>query len=126
MKMARNSDPRNLSRELTATAATAGLAQKKNGTITVECTNKLNKRENNNGDCKRDLCECGKAFADNFASNFAAFNSENWKLVENGIYDDKCEKPVPSASRLVSGPSDECCGEYPARKPFLSINNQCA
>jgi len=34
MKMARNSDQRNLSRELTATAATAGLAQKKNWTVT--------------------------------------------------------------------------------------------
>jgi len=99
--------------------------RKNNGTITVECTNKLNKRENNNGDCKRDLCECDKAFADNFASNFAVFNPENWKLVENGIYDEKCEKPAPSASRLVSGPSDECCGEYPTRKPFLSLNNQC-
>ncbi|CAG5081081.1 Oidioi.mRNA.OKI2018_I69.PAR.g9783.t1.cds [Oikopleura dioica] len=38
-----------------------------NGTMEVECTNKMNKKETNNGDCKRDLCECDKAFADNFA-----------------------------------------------------------
>lgn len=91
----------------------------------VVCTNKLNPKGTNNGDCKRDLCECDKAFANAFAANFGDFDSDNWKLMERGIYDERCEKPTPSAGRLISGSPDECCGEYPNRKPFLSLNNQC-
>ncbi|CAG5081077.1 Oidioi.mRNA.OKI2018_I69.PAR.g9782.t1.cds [Oikopleura dioica] len=59
------------------------------------------------------------------AQNFAEFSPSNWKLMENGIYDEKCEKPTPAASRVITGPSDQCCGNYPLRKPFLSLNNQC-
>ena len=92
----------------------AKLSRQENGELEITCSNSLNKKGSNNGDCKRSLCECDKAFAENFANNFEEWDASNlkrptpqsysqnfeewdasnWKLEEKGEYDDKCKKVV--------------------------------
>jgi len=105
----------------------AKLSRQENGELEITCSNSLNKKGSNNGDCKRSLCECDKAFAENFANNFEEWDASNWKLEEKGEYDDKCKKVFRgSMERLTSGEGkDQCCGNYPAKKPFNSQTHQC-
>lgn len=96
---------------------------KKNGNIDIKCLNTLNKKKSNHGDCKRDLCECDKLFAQQFANHFSSWNSPFWKMDKAGA----CVKPG-SANRSFGnkGPPDQCCGpEFPYMKPYNTADHQC-
>ena len=81
----------------------AKLSRQDNGELEITCSNTLNKKETNNGDCKRSLCECDKAFAESFAENFNQWDESNWKLEEKGQYDDKCKKVTFFSTSLTTG-----------------------
>jgi hypothetical protein len=102
----------------------AQLSKDGNGGLSITCKNTLNKKGNNNGDCKRSLCECDKAFADSFANNFSVWAKENWKLEENGTYDDMCVRTSRGSRTIGSGP-DSCCGNFPDVKAYNSATHSC-
>lgn len=106
----------------------AKLARLKDGSLEISCTNTMNKKGTNNGDCKRSLCECDKQFAEDFAKQFAAWDESLWNLEEQGKYEEMCESSMRSAGvdRLMSGSGpDQCCGLYPFKKPFNSATHSC-
>jgi len=95
--------------------------------LQISCTNTLNKKGTNNGDCKRTLCECDKAFADSFAESFKLWDSNLWKLESRGLYEDMCKKGFRTAGveRLTGEGPDKCCGLYPEKKPYSSATHSC-
>lgn len=95
---------------------------KKDGGLEIECTNTLNKRKTNNGDCKRSLCECDKAFAEQFSASFKEWNKETWNL--NDSYETYCQRAGGLPERSMAGPS-ECCGNFPLRRAYNPANKQC-
>lgn len=101
----------------------AKLSKTSNG-LEISCNNTLNKKGTNNGDCKKSLCECDKAFADTFAGVFNSWDASNWKLDEGGNYDQYCERQS-SATRSMGDQRDSCCGNYPIRKAYNSQSHQC-
>jgi hypothetical protein len=92
--------------------------------LSITCANTLNAKGTNNGDCKRSLCECDKAFADSFATNFADWSSDTWQLEQNGNYDEMCVRNSRGARALGTGP-DSCCGNYPNIKAYNSATHSC-
>lgn len=95
------------------------------GTLQITCTNTLNKKGTNNGDCKKSLCECDKAFAMSMAESWNDWSEDFWNLDNQGLFDSSCS--VINKERMVSsGPPDQCCGTgYPDMKPFYSETHQC-
>jgi len=93
--------------------------------LEIECTNTLNKKGTNNGDCKRSLCECDKAFAEKFANAFASYDKGLWNLADDSVaYENQCHRPGNAPERSLKG-DKECCGAYPERKSFNPANRQC-
>jgi hypothetical protein len=90
----------------------------------ITCSNVLNKKGNNNGDCKRSLCECDKAFANSFAQNFQEWSEDLWKLEEQGRYEETCVRTSRGSRTIGSGP-DSCCGNFPDVKAYNSATHSC-
>jgi len=75
----------------------------------VQCLNKK-------GSCKRNICECDKAFASNLKAN------ENLWLFQNSQYSG-FDQRANCLARISTpggggGHVEECCGEYPNRFPY--------
>lgn len=93
--------------------------------LEIQCLNTMNKKGTNNGDCKRSLCECDKAFAENYADAFQSWDSDLWKLSDDkSNYDSKCQRPSGSPERSMST-ANQCCGLYPDKKPFNPLIKKC-
>jgi hypothetical protein len=98
------------------------------GTIDIQCTNTINHKKNNNGECKRSLCECDKQFAENVAESWDEWDEKKWKLDNKSLFDKACQStPTNMNGRLLnSGPPDQCCGpNYPDMKPYSSSSHTC-
>ncbi|CAG5081628.1 Oidioi.mRNA.OKI2018_I69.PAR.g9927.t1.cds [Oikopleura dioica] len=67
--------------------------------------------------CRKNLCECDKFLAEALDGKFEAYKSENH--VFGGFeFSTMCEKTkLPNSGQ---NRTQECCGEYPTRKPFLA------
>jgi len=93
--------------------------------IDIQCTNTLNKKGTNNGDCKRSLCECDKQFAENVSGAWLEWDEKNHDLETQGLQEAACVVPGGSRS-LQSGPPNQCCGStYPDMKPFFDGSHKC-
>merc|ERR1711915_1090403 len=46
------------------------------GTIDIQCTNTMNAKGTNNGECKRSLCECDKQFSDQVAADWQSTDED--------------------------------------------------
>lgn len=103
----------------------AKISRDENNGLAITCSNQLNGKKNNNGDCKRSLCECDKAFAASFADSFATWSADVWKLEESQTYNDMCQRPNGGQQRLLNSGPDSCCGTYPYVKPFNSATHSC-
>lgn len=100
----------------------AKLTKQDDGSIEIQCMNTLNRKGTNNGDCKRGLCECDKAFAEQFSATFGQWDEELWNL--DDAYDQVCQRNGRAPERSMSGPQ-QCCGEFPARRSYNPDNKQC-
>lgn len=99
------------------------IKNKAEGTVEIKCTNTMNKRKTNNGDCKRNLCECDKAFAEAFTKNFESWTSDNWEIANKP--GDVCQRPGAKIGGS-SGPPNQCCGAaYPFKKPYNNQTHHC-
>lgn len=99
------------------------IKNKEAGTVDIKCTNTMNRKGTNNGDCKKNLCECDKAFAENFAANFELWNSDNWDLANKD--ETICQRPGAKIGGN-NGPPNMCCGaSYPFKKPYNSQTHKC-
>lgn len=94
------------------------------GTIDIQCTNTMNTKGTNNGECKRSLCECDKQFSEQVAADWGTWDEGNWNLDGRGLFDAAC---VTNGARSISaGPPDQCCGtSYPEMKPFSTESHTC-
>lgn len=94
------------------------------GTIDIQCTNTMNAKGTNNGECKRSLCECDKQFSEQVAADWQTWDEGNWNLDGRGLFDAAC---VTNGARSMSaGPPDQCCGtSYPDMKPFSTESHTC-
>jgi hypothetical protein len=94
------------------------------GTIDIQCTNTMNAKGTNNGECKRSLCECDKQFSEQVAADWQTWDEGNWNLDGRGLFDAAC---VTNGARSMSaGPPDQCCGtSYPDMKPFSTDSHTC-
>lgn len=78
-------------------------------------------------DCHRANCECDRQFAMDFAAEWddANFNTFYWhnknNMKHNPVFDIDATC-VGGNKNLVN---DECCGEYPSRRPFVSTVYEC-
>ena len=104
--------------------------QKNTMGITITCTNTLNHKKTNNGQCKHDLCECDKRFAEAVAESWDEWDQKNHNLDAQGLFDRACVTGGGSngAQRLLNsdGPPNQCCGTtYPDMKPFNTASHQC-
>jgi len=95
---------------------------------TIDGTLKTISCSENTDKCKRNACECDKAFALDFAAIWDdnKFNRYYWK----NKYNLKAGNPTFDMEETckITGfgsPKDECCGEYPSRKPYNSVLYQC-
>lgn len=95
---------------------------------TIDGTLKTISCSENTDNCKRNACECDKAFALDFAAIWDdnKFNRYYWK----NKYNLKAGNPTFDMEETckITGfgsPKDECCGEYPSRKPYNSVLYQC-
>ncbi|CBY39064.1 unnamed protein product [Oikopleura dioica] len=71
--------------------------------------------------CKKNLCECDKFLAEALDDKFELYKEENH--VFGGFeFSTMCEKTRPANSG--QNRSQECCGNYPTRKPFLAGGNR--
>lgn len=105
----------------------AKVSKRSDGTLDIQCTNTMNKKGTNNGDCKRSLCECDKQFAAGVASSWKLWNAENWNLETNGLFDNACQTNGKDSRMISSGPPDQCCGTtYPDMKPYSSDSHTCS
>merc|ERR1712113_180176 len=98
------------------------------GTIDIQCTNTINQKKNNNGECKRSLCECDKQFAEQVALSWHEWEDKKWKLDNKDLFDKACQATSSNVNgRLLnSGPPDQCCGSsYPDMKPFSTSSHTC-
>jgi len=84
--------------------------------------------QGNNDPCKRNACECDKHFALQFATIWddSKFNRYFWRNKHNV----KAGNPVfdKDGTCKATGynfPKDECCGNYPRRKPYSSVLYEC-
>lgn len=102
----------------------AKIIRGENGEIAIQCTNTLNAKGTNNGDCKRSLCECDKQFSYQVAGAWNEWRDQNWSLDSKGLFDQACFNIA--VSRTQSGPPNACCGSgYPDMKPFNTDTHQC-
>jgi len=94
------------------------------GSIDIQCTNTMNAKGTNNGECKRSLCECDKQFSEQVAADWQSWDEGNWNLDGRGLFDAAC---VTNGARSMSaGPPDQCCGtSYPDMKPFSTDSHTC-
>jgi len=94
------------------------------GTIDIQCTNSMNAKGTNNGECKRSLCECDKQFSEQVAQQWQTWDEGNWNLEGRGLFDAACV--TNGARSLSAGPPDQCCGtSYPDMKPFSTESHTC-
>ena len=88
----------------------------------------MNKKKNNNGECKRSLCECDKQFAEQVAENWDSWDTKMWNLDSKNLFDKACKPPTANVNgrSMSSGPPDQCCGaSYPDMKPFNTQSHTC-
>lgn len=105
----------------------AKVAKRGDGTLDIQCTNTMNKKGTNNGDCKRSLCECDKQFAMDVANSWRDWQADNWDLVSNGLFDHACATAGKDQRMLNSGPPDQCCGTgYPEMRPYSTESHTCS
>lgn len=101
------------------------------GGIDILCTNTMNNKGTNNGDCKRNLCECDKEFANQVSLSWGEWTDKHWQLEKQNLFDAACVSVGgggnTSGSRMVGGGKpDQCCGySYPGMKPFNSESHEC-
>ena len=79
----------------------------------LDLTATKNDLVNKKGSCKRNICECDKAFASNLKAN------ENLWLFQNSQYSG-FDQRANCLARISTpggggGHVEECCGEYPNR-----------
>lgn len=99
---------------------------RKDGQVDIRCTNTLNAKKTNNGDCKRSLCECDKEFAERISEEWDNWDARNWNLEGMGVFERACRSPSVAGRVMSAGPPDQCCGSiYPSVKPFNSNSHQC-
>lgn len=102
----------------------AKVAKNGDGTIDIQCTNTMNAKGTNNGDCKRSLCECDKQFAEQVSEDWQIWDESNWNLDNRGLFEKACV--TNNARSIASGPPDQCCGtKYPFMKPFSTESHTC-
>ena len=73
---------------------------------------------------KKDLCECDAQFARSMGQSWddSTYNFTMWNNKNNALFDfDFNNKCVVS----LSGSHDECCGDFPNRRPFDSGKAEC-
>lgn len=107
----------------------AKVVKTSNGGIDIQCTNTMNAKGTNNGDCKRNLCECDKQFANQVSESWGDWTEKHWQLEKQNLFQQACVSGSTSnGSRMVaSGKPDQCCGlSYPAMKPFNSQTQECS